>query len=172
MKKEPKIEPANEETTMPIVEPTGELIETLAKCEEYLRGWQRAQADYQNLQRESAQRQIEYVKYANEQMIFELLPILDNFKSAFRQIPESEKNSAWVTGFSHIKKQLEEMLRQNGVEEIKTVGESFDPNEHEAVESVKAETVEAGKIVEEKKSGYTLNGKVIQAAKVVVAVDL
>ena len=186
MAQDPQTTSANDENTMPIIEPKNdesnnnepatrnpqpatELTEALLKSEEYLQGWKRSQADYQNLQKECAQKQIEYVKYANAELIQELLPILDNFKAAFRQIPDAEKDSAWVIGFSHIKKHFEEMLRQNGVEEIKTVGEPFNPLEHDAVESAKSETVEPGKIIEEKKAGYKLNGKVIQAAKVTVS---
>lgn len=170
MSKEPKQTPTDDENTMPIVEPKNdELTEALLKSEEYLHGWKRAQADYQNLQKESAQKQLEYVKYANAELIQELLPIMDNFKAAFRQIPEAEKDSAWVVGFSYIRKQFEDMLKQNGVESIETEGKPFNPLEHEAVESVKDETVESGIIIAERKAGYKLNGKVIQAAKVVVA---
>ncbi|MBU1131630.1 nucleotide exchange factor GrpE [Patescibacteria group bacterium] len=138
------------------------------KCDEYLNGWKRAQADYQNLLKESERKNMEFVKYANSELIIQLLPILDNFKAAFKQIPEAEKESAWVVGFSYIKKQLEDLLRENGVEEIKTIGAAFDYNEHEAVGHAEKEEMESGEIVEEKKAGYKLNGKVIQAAKVVV----
>jgi len=145
-----------------------ELTELEQKCGEYLAGWQRAQADYQNLKKESAKDRELFVKYANANLIMELLPILDNFKAAYKQIPENEQGSAWVIGFSFIKKQLEDFLKANGVEEIKSVGEKFDYAFHDAV----GKRIEAGVaediILEEKKAGYTLNGKVIQAAKVVV----
>lgn len=139
------------------------------KCDEYLNGWKRAQADYQNLVKENRAKQIELIQYANEDLIRELFPVLDNFKAAFRQIPEAEKNSAWVVGFSYIKKQLEEVMRNHNVEEIQTVGKEFNHEEHEAVEHVKKEGVKSNEIIEERKSGYRLNGKVIQVAKVVVA---
>lgn len=139
------------------------------KCEEYLGGWRRAQADYQNLVKETEIRKIELIRYANEDLIREILPVLDNFKTAFRQIPEKEKDSAWVVGFSYIKKQLEDVLKNHNVEEIKTVGEQFDPVHHEAVEHVQRDGVKSGEVIEERKAGYKLNGKVIQVAKVVVA---
>ncbi len=139
------------------------------KCEEYLGGWRRAQADYQNLVKETEIRKIELIKYANEDLIREILPVLDNFKTAFRQIPEAEKNSAWVVGFSYIKKQLEDVLKNHNVEEIKTVGEQFNPEEHEAIEHVAKDGAKSDEVIEERKAGYKLNGKVIQVAKVVVA---
>lgn len=138
------------------------------KCDEYLAGWKRAQADYDNLKKETTKEKSEFAKYANANLIIELLPILDNFKSAFSQIPENEKDSSWVTGFSYIMKQMEDFLKSNGVESIKTVGEKFDHNLHEAVEEKKVEEKKDGVILEEKRSGYKLHDKVIQVAKVVV----
>ena len=155
------------------------------KCEEYLNGWKRAQADYQNLVKEFEAKRIDYVRYANANLIMEILPVLDNFKAAFSQIPENEKDSPWVIGFGYIKKQLEALLAQNGVETIKTVGEKFDPSLHEAVEdsaapastpqSASGRTMERpseqgkdGQIIKEIRPGYTLNKKCVQAARVVV----
>jgi len=140
-----------------------------AQCNEYLEGWKRAKADYENLKKETDEWKREFTKYANEDMIIQILPILDNFKSAFSQIPESEQDSPWVTGFSYIMKQLQDLLHENGVEEIKTVGEQFNCSEHEAVESIQDEKAKDNEVVQEKKPGYKLNNKVIQAAKVVVA---
>lgn len=153
----------------PAVNAGNEVEELKKKSEEYLNGWKRAQADYQNLTKETAKWRVEFVKFANENLILELLPVLDNFEAAFSQILEAEKNSASVVGFAHIKKQMEDLFKANGVERIKTVGEKFDPERHEAVEHRHVEGAEQGVIVEEKRAGYQLNGKVVQAAKVVVA---
>ena len=154
------------------------------KCEEYLNGWKRAQADYQNLVKEFDGRRTDYVRFANAGLIIELLPILDNFKSAFSQIPEAEKNSPWVIGFQYIKKQLEDFLAGEGVETIKTVGEEFNNELHEAVIDNNdgasfgaAQDDKSGKeplkqrVIKEIRPGYKLNNKVVQAAKVVVAND-
>jgi len=159
-KQQPKIETKQES-------PVDELSLLKAQNQEYLNGWKRAQADYQNLKKEKDRERAEFVKYANANLLMEILPVFDHFKSAFRQIPESEKESAWVVGFSYIKKQLFDFLTANGIEEIKTVGEEFDHNLHEAVEFRESES-QKEIILEEVKAGYKLNGKVIQAAKVVV----
>ncbi|MFA6536906.1 MAG: nucleotide exchange factor GrpE [Patescibacteria group bacterium] len=155
------------ETAKAKTEAVDELTLTQQKCEEYLHGWKRAQADYQNLKKENDKERSEFIKYANANLLTEILPVYDNFKSAFRQIPENEKNSAWVIGFSYIKKQLADLLSTNGITEIKTVGEKFDHNLHEALEYRETDG-EDGIIIEELKAGYKLNEKVIQAAKVVV----
>jgi molecular chaperone GrpE len=154
------------------------------KCEEYLNGWKRAQADYQNLVKEFEGRRNDYVRFANVNLIIELLPILDNFKLAFSQVPETEKNSPWVIGFQHIKKQLEDFLAREGVENIKTVGEPFNHELHEIVdegvgeneppEATRDDIVNEGQsikqvVVKEIRPGYLLNTKVVQVAKVVVS---
>ncbi len=135
------------------------------KAGEYLAGWKRAMADYENLKKESARDREDFVKYANGNLLIELLPVFDYFKSALNSIPEEQKSNAWVVGFGHIKKMMGDFLVNNGVEEIKTVGEKFNPEIHEAVEH---QDKDGDVIVKETKSGYKLNGKVIQVAKVVV----
>ena len=139
------------------------------KLDEYLNGWKRAQADYQNLVKDVAKDKMDFVKYANQSLIMELLPVMDNFKAAFNLIPEAELKSAWVVGFLHIKKQMADFLAGNGVEEIKTVGEKLDVAIHEAVEYDEKSESPEGEIIAERKCGYKLNGRVIQAAKVVVS---
>ena len=161
---------------------SGSITELEKKCDEYLNGWKRAQADYQNLVKEFEGRRNDYVRFANVNLIIELLPILDNFKLAFSQVPETEKNSPWVIGFQHIKKQLEDFLTREGVENIKTVGEPFNHELHEIVDEEAGENapfdaaqgdINEGAsvkqvVVKEIRSGYTLNNKVVQVAKVVV----
>lgn len=137
------------------------------KEQEYLDGWKRAKADYLNLKRESEQRYQELIKFANAGLILEILPVLDNFKLATQHIPEEQKKAEWVIGIVHIKKQLEDTLKNLGIETIKTVGEKFNPEFHEAVE--KSESGKDGIITKEVRPGYILNGKVIQVAKVIVS---
>jgi molecular chaperone GrpE len=138
------------------------------KAGEYLAGWKRAMADYENLKRDTSKEKAEFFVYAHSGLIIELLPIYDNFKAAFNTIPEEQTNNPWVVGFGHIKKQLADFLKDSGVEEIKTVGEKFDPTLHEALENIACEKKEDGIILKEIKSGYKLKDKVIQAAKVAV----
>lgn len=140
------------------------------KMDEYLNGWKRAKADYINFKREMEKREIELIQFANASLILEILPIYDNFKLAWKHIPEEhKKNDEWLKGIEHIKNQFQALLKNIGIEEIKTVGEKFDPNFHEAVAKEKAEGKEVGIILEEIKSGYKMHDKVIEHAKVKVA---
>lgn len=139
------------------------------KMEEYMNGWKRAKADYLNLKRESEKKEQELVQFANAGLILQLLPVYDNFKLAWKHIPNEQVKVEWVIGIEHIKKQFGDILKNLGIEEIKTVGESFNPELHEAVAKEKKDGFTADVVFEEVKSGYTLYGKVLEPAKVKVA---
>ncbi len=149
------------------------------QAEEYKAGWQRAVADYQNLQKEMAARRSEFVAMSELQILEEFIPVYDNFKLAFRlqtadYSPEQKK---WVDGIKHIMKQFGDILKAHNVEEIKTVGEKFDPRLHEAVgeaaepeqSSVQGKKVESGTIIQELSGGYTMKGRVIKPARVIIS---
>ncbi|MDD5039883.1 MAG: nucleotide exchange factor GrpE [Patescibacteria group bacterium] len=150
--------------------PLTELQKTQQRMEEYLDGWKRAKADYLNLKKESEKREKEIVQFANAGLILELMPIYDNFKLAWQHIPEEHrKNDTWLKGIEHIKRQFADLLKNLGIEEIKTVGEKFDPEFHDAVAKEKREGAVPGTIIEEVKGGYKLYDKVLEHAKVKVA---
>ena len=146
----------------------------LEDCEkqknEYLAGWQRERADFLNYKKEEIERISEVLKYAGEELILKILPILDNFEKAEKEIPGDKKDD-YLKGILQIKTQLQDFLKNQQVEEIKALGEKLDLNFHEVVEEVEPASAEAsagksGIIIEEVKKGYLLNGKVIRPAKV------
>lgn len=124
--------------------------------------YKRALADYQNLLKQTAKDKEEFVKFAVSDFLQELLPVYDHLKMSLAGLPEAEQESAWVKGVEYVLKQFKDILAARGVVEIKTVGEKFDHNLMDALEG-SGETV-----VKEVMSGYTLNGRVIRAAKVIV----
>jgi len=138
------------------------------KRDEYLAGWQRSRADFLNYKKEEAERIKELFKYVNEGLVLKILPILDNFEQAQKEIPQ-EKKDQFLDGLLNIKNQLKDFLRKQGVEEIKALGEKFDPNFHEVAEEVETKDKESGIIIEEVKKGYKLNGRVIRPAKVKIS---
>ncbi|MCX6740038.1 MAG: nucleotide exchange factor GrpE [Candidatus Parcubacteria bacterium] len=146
-----------------------EEIEKLkAQCEEYLNGWKRAKADYVNFKKEMDEKQKSFFDLANSALIMEILPVYDNLKKAVAIVP-AEQSNAWVDGVKAIKKQFGDFLKQYGIEEIKTVGEKFNPEFHEAVNKEKKEDIESDIIIAEISSGYLIKGKVLAPAKVVVS---
>lgn len=140
------------------------------KANDYLSGWQRAKADFINYKKRQEEIVLEFKKYVKEDFILEILPILDNFQEALKHVPENARNTEnqWVKGILNIKDQLEGFLKTQGVEEIRTIGENFNPECHEAVEILESDR-KTGTILKEGQRGYTLNGKVIRAARVKVA---
>jgi len=164
-----------------------DLKKILEKCQkekaEYLAGWQRSRADFLNYKKEEMERISEILKYAGEELILKILPILDNFDLAEKKLPRNnnDENSkgplppeegvygASIKGILQIKTQLQDFLKSQGVEEIKCLGKKFDPNFQEAVEEVEKKEVESGTVIEEIQKGYRLHGKVIRPAKVKVA---
>ncbi|MFA5106852.1 MAG: nucleotide exchange factor GrpE [Patescibacteria group bacterium] len=138
------------------------------QAEEYLNGWKRAKADYANLQKETERRQSEFIQFANAALIHELLPLIDHFKQAFMHLPAELNDSEWVKGIRHIQTHLNKILAEHGIQEIRTVGEKFDPTRHEAIEEVDSDQP-AGTIIEELKTGFLLHERVLQAARVKIA---
>lgn len=142
---------------------------------EYKSGWQRAQADYKNLQAEIDKKKSEWVKMSELQVLTEFMPVYDNFKKAFAHHPEldvenekDKKVKNWVDGVGYIMKQFGDVLKNFEIEEIKTVGEMFNPEFHEVLSEEKSEEAE-GTILKEVDVGYMMRGKVIKVAKVIIA---
>lgn len=122
---------------------------------------QRTRADFENFRKREEKRRQEFQQLANEDLIIQLLPVLDNFERSLKSTPQ---NSPLTQGVQLIKKQLEDILAQNGLEKIKIKkGDRFDPSTCEAIAG-KGETV--AQVVLE---GYRLNGKMIRATRVKTA---
>ena len=154
------------------------------EAEEYLNGWKRAKADYLNLKNQAGEAQKDLVRFANLGMILNFLPIYDGLKRACKEAPSTrfveasarqagsdnnEKSEGWSEGILNIKKQFECSLKNLDIEEIKTVGEEFNPELHEAVAKEKREGFGSDIVLKEVGGGYKLAGRVIVAAKVVVS---
>jgi molecular chaperone GrpE len=140
------------------------------QSQEHMDGWQRARADYLNLKKENEKQLKEMAQFANAALIAELIPVYNMFKMAFSHQPKVENKDwqNWAKGMEAIKKLWEDFFKNLGIEEIKTVGEKFDPEFHEAVGTEEIDG-EADVVIKEMAPGYTLYGKVIHPAKVVVA---
>jgi molecular chaperone GrpE len=149
-----------------------ELKKKLEECEkqkcEYLTGWQRERAGFLNHKKEEMESVKELLKYANESFILKILPILDNFEVIDKKLPENLKKDESVKGLLMIKNQILDFLKAQGVEEIKSIGEKFNPNFHEVVEEIEAKDKQPGTIIEEIQKGYKINGRLLRPAKVKV----
>jgi molecular chaperone GrpE len=129
----------------------------------------RLQADFDNYRKRSQREQMEFIKFANEGLILELLGILDNFDRGIKAADQKKDFALLHQGVDMISRQLHALLEEKGLKRLKAVGEKFDPHRHEALEAVVDETRHADTVIEELQPGYLLNGRVIRPAKVKVS---
>ena len=136
------------------------------EAEEYKDKWIRALAEYENLKKRFAKEKIEFIQFSNEGILLQLLPIIDDFDRAHDVASKHEHGEVFSKGVEMILNKLHHLLNQNGVEKVKTTGEKFDPHVHEAILALESTEHPDQTIAEEISPGYTLNGKLIRAAKV------
>lgn len=144
------------------------LREELAKKDDYHDTALRIQAEFDNFRKRSAREKMEFVKYANESLILELVGILDNFERSIKAADQKQDFKLLHQGVDMISKQLHKLLEEKGLKKIKCAGEKFDPNKHEAIEVVESDEAKEGDIIEELQAGYMLNERVIRPAMVKV----
>ena len=131
----------------------------------------RSLAELENVKRRKEQEKLDAIKYANEKLIMELLPVLDSFDLAMSQsnVTESDEVKAVITGFEMIKKQIEQFLDKCGVERIVALDQPFDPNLHQGISQESHPDKDENTVVKEMQPGYKLNDRVIRPSMVVVS---
>ncbi len=146
------------------------------KCTEYLSGWKRALADYENLQKMNTQTREEDRRRVRMGVADDLLPVIDNFGYVTKHVPDTtecsdefkKKFATWFTGIQHIDRQFTEALKGLGVEAIESVGKPFDPKLHEAGGSKNDSSKPDGEVLEELIKGWKFGDVILRPAKVIV----
>lgn len=148
------------------VKESDELSKTKQELEETTDRLKRIMAEFENYKKRSGkERELLYNSLLAD-IVSSFLPVIDNLEKAAEAKTEDEN---YKQGLELVLKQFKDVLTKFGVEEIKTVGEIFDPEVHEAVSSIQDETKGEKEIVQEFRKGYKINTKVIRHAMVVVA---
>jgi molecular chaperone GrpE len=140
-----------------------------AERDEAIDRWKRAAADFDNFLKRAAREREEYVTLANERLVKELLPILDDLERALAAVGEHEEATV-EEGVRLVHRSLASLLQRNGVEEISTEGQ-FDPHVHEALLSQPSEA-EEGSVIDVVQKGYKLGDRVVRPARVVIAAPI
>lgn len=142
----------------------------LSEKQEFLTAWQKERADFANARKRDALDKSEMVKYANENLVSELIPVLDSFNMAMANKEAWEKvDKNWRAGVEYIFSQLKKALEDNNVIEIDPIGQKFDPMRDEAIEHISvSKKEEDGTIISVIQKGYSLNGKVLKHPRVKV----
>ncbi len=151
--------------------PRGPKGEECEKCDEYLNGWKRALADYDNLKKELSGERTRMRQLAIEGTAHQLIPILDHFDQALRFKPAVVEANVenWLQGVLHVRTQLESIVRSMGIESFGTEGEMFDPHLHEAASEESREGTASGIILQVTQRGWKREGNVIRPAKVIIS---
>ncbi|MGP1411960.1 MAG: nucleotide exchange factor GrpE [Peptoanaerobacter stomatis] len=161
-----KDEQLEEDTIVNEIDDNLEKIKQLEKQVDEMKDLaQRTQAEFMNYKRRVTKEKQDLTTFANEKIVTELLAVLDNFQRALDS--EKENTTGFYQGVDMIKKQLEDVLNKNGLEEIECLNEPFDPNYHHAVMQVEGD--EPDKVMEILQKGYKLKEKVIRPAMVKVS---
>ncbi len=163
------VEPGVEELSAEQLQ--AELAHKTAELEEYNNRLLRLQADFENFRRRTRQEKEDIARYALEQVMGNLLPVLDNFERATAAARQAKDVETVITGVEMIFRGLRDALTREGLEVIEAVGCNFDPNCHEAIAQIESAEHANNTIVEEFQKGYTLKGKVIRPAMVKVAAN-
>ncbi len=129
---------AEESSSETIKKLRAELKKAQEEKQEYLTGWQKAKADFINSRKRDEEAQKEFARYANENIIAELIPVLDSFNMAMGNKETWEKvDKNWRIGVEYISGQLKKVLEDFGLKEIDPLGKRFDPSRDEAIEDGK-----------------------------------
>jgi len=129
----------------------------------------RLAAEFDNFKKRTTKEFDNLIKFANQDLTLKLTDALDNFERALDSAKNSTDFDSFHRGVELIYTHLKEILTKEGLEEIKTVGQKFDPNLHEAISQVESDEYPEGVIVQEISKGYVLKDRVIKAPKVIVS---
>jgi len=129
----------------------------------------RTAADLENYRKRMAREKTEAIKFGNQRLLGELLPVLDNFNMGM-MAAEQDQGSMIYMGMQMVQKQIEDFLSNQGVTVVECkAGDMFDPNLHEAMSQEQSDEIEEGKIIRVMRRGYRIGDRLLRAANVVVS---
>jgi molecular chaperone GrpE len=130
-------------------------------------------AEMDNYRKRMEREKENLLKYGNERVLSDLLEVVDNFDRTIGMLKgdQDQKVKNLVIGLEMIEKQFLDTMGKHGLTPIQSIGKEFDPNFHEAVAQEYAEGTKPHEVIKEFQKGYTLNGRVMRASKVVVSSD-
>lgn len=138
---------------------------------EYLKHLERLQADFDNYKKRQEKKQQDFIEFANEGLINNLLSVVDNLERALDSTKNEEDTRAIKEGISHTLKEFCNILNQEGVKPMQSIGHRFDPHKHEAVMKIETDKYLDDTVTEEFRKGYYIKSKVLRPAMVKVAVS-
>ncbi len=146
-----------------------EVIDLKKKVEEMNDKYLRLLAEFENAKRRNAKERIELYKTAGQDVLQSLLPVLDDFERALKQMEQAKDINAVREGVLLIHDKFKNILEHKGLKGMNSIGQEFNVEHHEAITEIPAPNDDMkGKVVDEVERGYTLHDKIIRFAKVIV----
>lgn len=139
--------------------------------EEYLKHLERLQADFDNYKKRQEKKQKEFIEFANERLLNNLLSVVDNLERALDSTKNNKNAKAIKEGVNNTLKEFNAILNKEGVKPVQSVGHRFDPYKHEAVMKTETDKYSEDIVTEEFQKGYYIKSKVLRPAMVKVAVS-
>jgi molecular chaperone GrpE len=139
------------------------------RADENLALAQRAQADYANLKRRTAEEREAQLGLANEALLAKVVALADDFDLAIEHVPAEARETAWLEGIAAIDRKLRAILESEGVTPIEALGRPFDPQVHEALSHVTGTGRPEGEVVAEIRRGYRIRDRVLRPSLVAVS---
>jgi molecular chaperone GrpE len=146
-----------------------ELAKVREEARQHQERWLRERADLENLKKRAARERAETLKFANESLLRDLLPIVDNLERAVAHAESGGDGQPVVEGVALVLKSLRDLLERHGVTRIEAKGTPFDPAQHEAMAHVESAEHEPNSVIEEHQPGYRLQERLLRPALVSVA---
>jgi molecular chaperone GrpE len=152
-------------------EQLAELKQKAVKGDEHWERLLRLTADFENYKKRATREKQDSIKYANENLLQKLVPVLDNFDMALSatQTAQGDAVQSLQTGINMIHQQLKSALLESGLEEVESDGKPFDPNLHEAVSQKETTEAPEGQVVQQLRKGYRFRDRLLRPATVIVA---
>ena len=129
----------------------------------------RLKADFDNTKKRLQRDKEDAIKFANERLLVEILPIVDNLDRAIASLSEGHDAGKVMQGLKLAQTEIHQILESHGVQVVQAVGEAFDPQLHEAVAAVESADAKEGTVLDEVQRGYVLNGRLIRPSRVRIA---
>jgi molecular chaperone GrpE len=139
---------------------------------EYLGRLERLQADFENYKKRQEKKKKEFIEFANEELLNDLLSVVDNLERALDSAKNDKNAKAIKEGINNTLKGFYNILKKEGVMPMESVGHRFDPYRHEAVMKTETDKHSEDKVTEEFQKGYYIKSKVLRPAMVKVAVSI
>lgn len=161
--------PEQEKNEVVVDEKDQKVAELQAKVDELNDKYLRLYSEFDNFRKRTAKEKIELIQTGGEDVFKSILPVMDDFERAIKSNAETTDVKAVNDGVNLIFHKLKSTLTNKGLEEMKSLGEVFNPDIHEAITNIPSPSEDQkGKVLDELEKGYSLNGKIIRFAKVVI----